>query len=150
FVCVANTAFAQQQPSDGVAPSVAPPVALRPNAVPYQEGWPVPPGYHVESRIRKGLLWSGAVVFGVFYTLPLGASKNPGGKWVFVPIAGPALYASHRQCPEPCDDIGTPIFVMTFTGGQLVGAALLTATFLAQKQWLVQDTPDMGSVRAPA
>src|SRR5882672_7140629 len=43
---------------------------------PYQEGWPLPPGYHVESRSRKGLVWSGAAVLGSFYALPLLVASN--------------------------------------------------------------------------
>jgi hypothetical protein len=141
IVSAASTVFAEPPSPEAPPPNWAPPVALRPSAVPYQEGAPVPPGYHVESRVRKGLLWSGSIVFGVSYLLSLGPVSNPGGEWVFVPIAGPALYASHRKCEECVDDIATPIYVMTFTAGQVVGATLLASAFLAQKQWLVADEP---------
>src|SRR5256885_12603007 len=52
----------------GVAP---PPMELR-----YIEGRPVPPGYHPEVRLRKGLVISGSVLFGVSYFLSLSVAAS--------------------------------------------------------------------------
>jgi hypothetical protein len=38
-----------------------------PREMPYREGEPVPPGYHVSERVRKGLIIGGAVTFGTLY-----------------------------------------------------------------------------------
>src|SRR5690349_4987127 len=44
----------------------------------YEEGDPIPPGYHAESKVRKGLVIGGAVTFGVMYILSVlvGAAIN--------------------------------------------------------------------------
>ncbi len=144
LIVVASPARAWAEPGD-----TGQPFFVRMPEYPYQEGWPIPPGYHVESRPRKGLVWSGAAVFGSFYLLPLliTADKNPAAPWLLVPIAGPQLFASHQTCEAPCDDIGMPIMMMMFTAGQVAGAALLTAGLLAQKRWVVADAAT--DVRTP-
>jgi hypothetical protein len=40
-----------------------------PKELPYDEGDPVPPGYHPDTRMRRGLIIGGAVTFGVFYLI---------------------------------------------------------------------------------
>jgi hypothetical protein len=70
----------------------------------WQEGDPVPPGYHPATHIRKGFVIAGSVVFGVFYLFSSlaaaigadtnGGSGNPlGALWIpgvgpFVQMAG--------------------------------------------------------------
>ncbi len=147
WVCVGSLVLlvsSKNGRADPAAPTYPPTQAqlapyLPPEPVPYQEGWPVPPGYHVESRSRKGLVWSGAAVFAAGYSLPLliATGKNPAAGWLLVPFAGPQLFASHQECPEPCDDPGTPVFMMVFTATQVTGAALFAAGLLAQKRWVV-------------
>jgi hypothetical protein len=48
---------------------VPPGAMLGPKTLEYEEGDPVPPGYHPETRVRKGLIIGGAVTFGVLYLL---------------------------------------------------------------------------------
>ena len=141
LVVVLNPVRASADPADGSEY-----VIHRAPEYPYQEGWPLPPGYHVESRSRKGLVWSGAAVLGSFYVLPLlVASNNSAAPWLLVPIVGPGLFASHQACTSPCDDVGTPIVMMMFTAGQVAGAALLAAGVLAQKRWVVPNAPVTGA-----
>ena len=124
------------------APPYAAPTYAQPGRVfPYRDGWPVPVGYHVESRPNKGLLWSGVGIFAGFYgTALLGASNNDSAsQWLFVPIAGPLLFASHRQCQSPCDDMGTGPLMFMLSAGQATGAALFIAAFLVPKRWIVPD-----------
>jgi hypothetical protein len=136
-------------PASVPPPAPMAPIPVFPRAVPYHEGDLVPYGYHVESRVRKGLLWSGVPVFGVFYSLMLfDGLGRPGGQWLLVPVAGPAIYVSHQQS-APNDDMGTGILVVMATGGQAVGAALVAAAFLAQKEWLVMDSPPTVGSRMP-
>jgi len=103
-------------PPPGFEPSAAPPPPPTGYYVPasvaasgprritdWEEGEPIPPGYHPVSRIRKGLVIGGAVTFGVSYLLTAlsgaaisdighatgstGASKS--GKLLLIPIGGP-------------------------------------------------------------
>lgn len=65
----------QQYP---VAPTPYPPPGMWPRYIKdWEEGQPIPYGYHPEKRARKGLVIPGAVVFGVAYLLStLVASEN--------------------------------------------------------------------------
>src|SRR5207248_3193025 len=75
--------------------------ALRvPDSVPY-EGGPIPAGYHVESRPRRGLLIGGAVILGVPYVLGLSIASgedfpNRTG-WLVVPGVGPWITLATRH-----------------------------------------------------
>ena len=139
------------QPAPGYPqPGVAPPLILGPaSGIPYHNGWPVPPSYHLESRTRKAMVWTGAAMFGGLYLLSLGALTNPGGEWMLIPIAGPVLWARHQECASPCDDIGTPILTVFLAGGETVGAALLASGFLFKRQWLVPGEAHAASARRP-
>jgi hypothetical protein len=70
--------------------------------MPY-DGGPVPAGYHVEERSRRGMLIAGPVILGVPYILGLtvASSENfPNATgWLAVPALGPwiTLAARHRS-----------------------------------------------------
>src|SRR6267378_1563498 len=70
---------------------------------PYREGWPLPPGYHVEERPHKGLVWTGVGIFSGFYgTTLLGlGGKDSARSYLLIPIAGPLFFSSHHDCPSP-------------------------------------------------
>lgn len=89
------------------------PTALRPpESIPY-EGGPVPAGYHVEDRPRRGMLIAGPVILGVPYVLGLtvASSENfPNSTgWLVVPALGPwiTLAARHRSGLCTSDTFGT-------------------------------------------
>ncbi|MFT3771190.1 MAG: hypothetical protein QM820_37725 [Minicystis sp.] len=75
----------------------------------WEEGEPIPPGYHPVSRIRKGLVIGGAVTFGVTYLLTaltgaaisdIGKATTGGGrsaKLLLIPIAGPFAVLSTQS-----------------------------------------------------
>ena len=71
--------------------------SLGPKVMDYDDGQPVPQGYHVETRIRKGLAIGGGVMFGSMYLLSaFGAAvaSDTGDKnaWPFwVPAIGPFI-----------------------------------------------------------
>ncbi|WP_437284137.1 hypothetical protein [Sorangium sp. So ce406] len=119
------------------APGVPP---AGPKVLPWREGEPVPPGYHPEERVRKGLVISGAIVFGTVYLFTAigGADAvyrgSSGYAALFVPVAGPFLtLATTRQ-----DDLETMALVLDGLV-QVTGAALLLPGLLVPKTVLVRD-----------
>jgi hypothetical protein len=64
----------------------------------WQEGEPVPPGYHPASRIRKGPVIAGAITFGISYLVSTevgaGATDLNGHATAFalwIPVVGPFI-----------------------------------------------------------
>lgn len=76
---------------------------LGPKVLDWEEGEPVRPGYHPETRVRKGLVIGGAVTFGTVYLLTalIGAvatdvDEATGGSSgdivpLFIPVVGPFI-----------------------------------------------------------
>lgn len=137
----------QEQPP--TAPQALPPPgfhggsgapAAGPKVLPWREGEPVPPGYHPETRVRKGLVISGAIVFGTVYLFTAigGADAvyrgSPGYAALFVPCVGPFLtLATTRQ-----DDLETMALVLDGLV-QITGAALLLPGLFVPRSVLVRD-----------
>lgn len=134
-----------------------PPVELR-----YVEGRPIPPGYHVETRPRKGLIVSGSIILGVPYFLSLSvaaSSKADADHWLYVPLLGPFIDVGNRK--EDCntfsngnfgstttctDDSSVRFFLMTDGLMQAAGAAMLILGFALPQRLLVRDdAPFVGS-----
>ncbi|MET0791166.1 MAG: hypothetical protein ABW061_06555 [Polyangiaceae bacterium] len=71
-----------------------------PESVPYQGG-PIPTGYHLEERPRKGLIISGALLTGIPWAIGLSAvagSNFPNSSgWLVVPALGPWLTLAARH-----------------------------------------------------
>jgi hypothetical protein len=62
---------------------------------PYHAGEPTPPGHHVETRMRKDIVLTGALVFGIPYALSAAAGlADPESKRMLIPVVGPALQLS--------------------------------------------------------
>jgi hypothetical protein len=85
------------------------PTRLRPpDSVPY-DGGPVPAGYHLEKRPRRGLLIAGPIILGVPYVLGLAVASggnfpNSTG-WLVVPGIGPWLtLALRHKSSSTCSD----------------------------------------------
>ena len=114
---------------------------------PYKSGAPVPRGYHVESRVRPGLLVTGILMTGVAYAwgaLTLGSSKCSGDHWMLLPFAGPFMAADRADgnaSSGPCDDPeGIRGAIRTESGlGQTVGGILLLFSASYPRQDLVPD-----------
>ena len=84
---------------------VAPSRLRAPESVPYNGG-PVPAGYHVEERTRRGLVIGGAVTLGVPWVLGLTIASgydfsNQSG-WLVVPALGPWLTIATRDAEKDC------------------------------------------------
>jgi hypothetical protein len=135
-----------------------------PDSVPYTEG-PVPPGFHVEERARRGLIISGAVVLGVPWVLSLtfasGSNFPNQSGWLVVPGLGPwiTLAARHNRgdcdyttsnssydtysCPDVSDDAMRTILILDgLTQG--AGAIMLVVGLASPKKVIARDF--MGSL----
>ncbi|XXY51261.1 hypothetical protein WME91_08975 [Sorangium sp. So ce269] len=114
--------------------------AVGPKVLPWREGEPVPPGYHPDTRVRKGLVISGAIVFGTVYLFTAigGADAvyrgSSGYAALFVPCAGPFLtLATTRQ--DSLERMGLVLDGLV----QVTGVALLLPGLLVPRTVLVRD-----------
>ncbi|WP_437302531.1 hypothetical protein [Sorangium sp. So ce388] len=113
--------------------------AAGPKVLPWSEGEPVPLGYHREKRVRKGLVISGAIVFGTVYLFTAigGADAvyrgSSGYAALFVPCAGPFLTLATTQ-QHSLERVGLVVDGLV----QITGAALLLPGLLVPKTVLVR------------
>ncbi len=130
----------------------------------YVEGRPIPAGYHVETRPRKGLVISGSIVFGVPYFLSLSvaaSSKYEPDRWLYAPIFGPFVDLGNRK--ENCntlpnsfgstttcsDDSSERFFLMADGLMQVAGSTMLILGLALPQSLLVRDdAPFVGSQRS--
>jgi hypothetical protein len=121
-----SKAFAQTEPSvqplAAPAPS-SPPPAYYPPPQPYrvyprgparlryEEGDPIPPGYHVVHRARNGLVIAGTIAFSVSYGIAFSVAMindfDDQTHWLAVPVAGPWLMMWGRSRPDCDSQTGT-------------------------------------------
>lgn len=160
--------YALPPPMIAPFPPGVPPSAFGPKTLEYEPGAPIPPGYRVEKKIRKGLVIGGAATFGGLWLLSIVAgatlqASEEFGTSVGCGIAG-ALSSSPEYC-EPQNDyrpMYIPLvgpFVAMGTAetdgagklalgvlgiGQNVGLGLLIAGVVARKETLVRY--DVGGV----
>jgi hypothetical protein len=123
----------------------------------YNEGEAVPPGYHPESRTRKGLIVGGAVMFGVLYlfsvlaaavasdaaktcnAIDTGCSSNNPDSALYIPVAGPFVQMAKT-------DSSTANFFLAVDGlGQAAGAAMLIYGLTSPRTVLVRN--DLGTLQ---
>jgi hypothetical protein len=125
--------------------------------VPY-EGGPVPSGYHVEDRARRGPTIAGIVVWSTTYALGLTVASaqnfpNSSG-WLVVPVVGPWITLGSRHSANDCttdsigdsfcsgtasDDATTRTFLILGGLAQATGAALFIYGVASPKKVLVHD-----------
>ncbi|MDI1432807.1 hypothetical protein [Polyangium sorediatum] len=133
------------QPPPGYGPNsygYGPPGSTLPAALPYEEGDPIPPGYRVDSRIRKGLVIGGAVTFGVpwFFSAMIASIGDSLSRssdlWpLYIPALGPFIAMGTLDTEGP----GT--FWLAVDGlAQSGGIAMLIAGIVAQEKRLVRST----------
>ncbi len=92
----------------GTAPGAAPPPAQPtpaapppPSIIPYEEGDPIPSGYHLESKARMNLVGTGIGLFVPFYAISTlsaaiaeGPYDNPNYWPMYIPTIGPLIAIS--------------------------------------------------------
>jgi len=121
------------------APPPPPPYALGPEKLEYDEDRPIPPGYHVESSVRKGLVIGGAVTFGAVYlfnvliAIPLTAVDDDFTP-LYVPVAGPFI-TIFTENSEGAGTTALAIDGVVQTGGLI----MLVLGLALQKTELVRD-----------
>lgn len=138
------------QPPPGVyyAPPSAPSPGYPtgPRIMDYEEGQPIPEGYHVETRARRGLIIGGAVTFGVTYLLSVlvglsaetadVASGGTGESFtpLYIPLAGPFVTIGTAEAK------GGGIFVLMLDGvAQVAGATMLIGGLASPATKLVRN-----------
>ncbi len=174
MLCLAAEGMAQSAPPPAAYPQPAYPVAPGAYPVaypapagavpwsynyapvyPYRDGMPLPPGYHLEERPRRGLVIAGWLVAGIPYGLGLtiAASSDFGNQsgWLAVPFLGPWLTLGKRDygCDErdeyededdrSCleDAVVAPLIMDGIA--QTAGGTLLLVGYLATKMYAVRD-----------
>jgi hypothetical protein len=115
----------------------------------WEEGEPVPPGYHPSTRIRKGPVIAGAILFGVFYMISslvaaVSADTSNGGHGdaaLFVPAIGPFIQMTMTSS-------ATGNWALAVDGlAQSGGVALLAYGLMSPQPVLVRN--DLGLTIAP-
>jgi hypothetical protein len=123
--------------------------------VKYDSTGPVPPGYHVETRDRSGLVLGGAVLLGASYVPTAAAAavceqEHCGGTaGLFVPVVGPLIAALAHDTSGRRAEAGGPGRDVVWLGlmsvdfaAQAGGATMLVLGLTLQpKQVLVEDEP---------
>ncbi|HMI85005.1 MAG TPA: hypothetical protein VK550_12980 [Polyangiaceae bacterium] len=177
---ISNRANAQTQPAAPVAPQAAPaptpPVygpppqgepppgwtpppgyawRAQPMEMKYVDGKPIPAGYHIETRVRKGLVVSGPIIFGVPYLLSMSvaaSSKYAPDRWLYAPVVGPFVnlasrgddcnpnFSSSTSTTVTCaGDSSTRFFLMLDGLMQTAGATMLILGLALPQTLLVRD-----------
>jgi len=111
----------------------------------WEEGQPIPYGYHHETRVRKGLVISGSVVFGVLYLYSslfaaIGADAADGGEnklgYMAIPVLGPFLEMSQTSGPGSA----TADYLLALDGlAQAAGVTMLVCGLMYPKHLLVRN-----------
>ncbi|MBS2013356.1 MAG: hypothetical protein JST00_10740 [Deltaproteobacteria bacterium] len=129
----------------------------------YEEGDPIPPGYHADTQMRKGLVIGGAITFGVMYLFSVIAgaaiddsnktrsvyngttySTVPGksedsGTFLYIPVAGPFLQMTRT------DTATGNVFLAIDGVAQAAGATMLLVGLTSPKTVLIRN--DLAEVK---
>jgi len=151
-------------PAGYAAPGYPPPQGYaygsgdtRPVRLEYHEGAPEPEGYVLKSKIIKGMVIPGAIIFGVFYGISVmgGQIENENGyngDALYLPVIGPIIWGYSDQ---PYDDPGEDTSDRETAGlmlgvSQGVGVTLLIAGLVARsKYWVREDLAGVSVTVAP-
>src|SRR5262249_3684090 len=131
----------------------------------YVEGRPIPPGYHVETRARRGLVVAGPIIFGIPYVFSASVAASSTfdpDRWLYLPVVGPFadLGARGSRCtrstfPTPSgtsttevcsDDSAARFFLMLDGLMQTAGATMLILGLALPTTHVIRDdAPYSGS-----
>jgi hypothetical protein len=117
----------------------------------YEEGEPIPPGYHADTRVRTGLVVGGSITFGIMYLFSILAaaamndsadrkySSSERGDFLFVPVAGPFLQMTKTETSS-----GNTLLAIDGIA-QAAGATMLIVGITSPRTVLVRN--DLAEVR---
>jgi len=111
----------------------------------------VPPGYHVEEHVRRGLVIGGALTLGIPWALSVtvasGANFSNQSGWLIVPALGPWItLATREKCSgyssnnlNCLEDPSAQAMLVLDGIAQTAGAIMLIAGIAATKKVVVRD-----------
>lgn len=112
--------------------------------LPYSDGDPVPPGYHVESRVRRGPIIAGAIMAGSTYFVNIliagveERSNDSRATYLYIPGIGTWAYVDDA-CDNDNEDSGCQ-FVVLHSLTHSIGLGLVIYGIAAPKTVLARDT----------
>jgi hypothetical protein len=111
------------------------------------QGEPVPPGYHVEERTRRGAILAGALMAGITYAVNILIAGLAEGRqdyeWLYVPVIGGWVWMAD-QCNT---NEGGCSFLVLHNVTHTAGVVLLVYGLAAKRTLLVRN--DLGLTIAP-
>ena len=129
------------------------PTANAPPVMDYEDGKPIPPGYTLESRTRKGPIIGGVITFGVNYLVSAvfattacdaycATRDQDAAAAFFVPVAGPIIAIGLSDGDDKF------LFPAVFSAAQqILGVSLLAYGMFFEEQVLVlKDLPVQGKL----
>jgi hypothetical protein len=132
----------------------------------YVEGRNIPPGYHLETRARRGLVITGPILFGIPYTFSLSSAASSAyspDRWLYMPVLGPFIDLASRgdRCTrsgqnfsspgvtfttDSCNDDGAARFFLMMDGIiQTAGATMLILGLALPQHVMVRDNAPFSS-----
>jgi hypothetical protein len=103
----------------------------------WNEGEEIPPGYHKGSRVRKGLVIAGSIMFGVAW-VPTAVMMSFAAPIGILPVFGPFVVAAQTGSSEGGGGVVT--FWLVFDGlQQAVGLGLLIGGVSGRETVLLRD-----------
>jgi hypothetical protein len=112
-----------------------------PKTLDWSEGDQVPPGYHLDTQVRKGLVIGGSVTFGAVYMLSVTAAAFGGARQLLIPVAGPFVAIGESQATD-----GEAAALVLNGALQVGGLAMLIAGLAAPRKVLIRNDVDQGFV----
>ena len=125
-------------------------IVTGPREMSYTEGKPVPPGYHVEERMRRGLAIAGIATLGGAYLISLGSVAvvdDDGSTVLLIPVAGPFLALETTDTEN--DETAKAILLLD-GAAQAIGAVMMIAGFVTSSTSLVRNDQGMSWTVFPA
>jgi len=139
------------------SPQAAGPWAYPP-AFAYRDGMPLPYGYRLEERPRRGLVLAGwlaaGIPYGISVMLAAGADFENESGWLVVPFFGPWLTLGRREydCDGRNDQrcLENAVIAPLILSGiaQAAGGTLLILGYTLTKRWAVRN--DLGFTVLPS
>jgi len=141
----AGVYIVQTAPPPAAAPAQAPTAVEGPRVITdWEEGEPIPRGYHPAERARKGLIVGGAVTFGVMYFITLlvaAANSDSASKSgtssptdaLYVPAIGPFIQMTKSSSAT------ANVFLLIDGIAQTGGVVMFIAGFTLPKAVLLRD-----------